>query len=116
MQRKIQLGMSLEDQLRDDPKYAHLGEKEFKQEVERVTSEFLGPLECIDRYLETLQREGLYNTVSEGMSDREGRWQAFYDYYKYVYLKLVDPKKLLQLNLRENEVGNIEDAAFKLIR
>ncbi len=116
MQRKIRLGMSLEDQLRDDPMYAHLVEKEFKQEVARVTSEFLGPLECIDRYLEALGREGLYNTVSEGMGDREGRWQAFYDYYKFVYLKLEDPKKLLQLNLRENEVGNIEDAAFKLIR
>jgi hypothetical protein len=102
--------------LRDDPKYAHLSDKEFKQELERVSSEFLGPLDCVDRYLDTLGREGLYNTVSEGMSDREGRWQAFYDYYKFVYLKLEDPKKLLQLNLNDNEVGKVEDVAFKLIR
>ena len=29
-----------------------------------IREEFLQPLECIDRYLEVLGREGLYNTIS----------------------------------------------------
>jgi len=77
MQRKIERGMSLGEQLKDDPQYAGLDKKEFDRAVEKIKTEFLGPLECIERYLERLSREGLYNTVSTGLGDPEGRWQAF---------------------------------------
>jgi hypothetical protein len=116
MKRKIECGISLEEQLRDDPQYAHLEKKEFERAVEKISNEFLQPLECIDRYLEWLKREGLYNTVSTGLGDKEGRWQAFLDYHQFVYKKLREPKELLKLNLREDEVGKVEDVAFKLIR
>jgi len=116
MKRKIQCGISLEDQLKDDPQYAHLEKKEFDRAVQKVSNEFLRPLECIDRYLDWLNRDGLYNTVSTALGDREGRWQAFLDYYQFVYKKLKDSKELLKLNLREDEVGKVEDVAFKLIR
>jgi len=116
IKRKIERGMSLEEQLKDDPQYAGLDKKEFERAVEKVRTEFLGPLECIERYLEQLNREGLYNTVSTGLGDPEGRWQAFLEYYQYVYKKLKEPKELLKLNLREDDVGKVEDAAFKLIR
>jgi len=118
MQRKIRCGMSLEEQLEDDPQYAHLDPegKEFKRAVEKVKTEFLGPLECIDRYLEKLIRDKLYSTVSTGLGDPEGRWQAFLDYYQFVYKKLKDPNERLKLKLREDEVGKVEDVAFKLIR
>jgi hypothetical protein len=116
MQRKIKYGMSLEEQLKDDPQYAHLNNKEFERAVEKVRNEFLNPLECIDRYLETLGRDGLYNTVSTGLGDPEGRWQAFRDYYQFVYKKLKDPEELLKMKLRHDEVGKVEDVAFKLIR
>ena len=116
MQRKILCGMSLEEQLKDDPQYANLEKKEFERAVEKVRNEFLGPLECIDRYLEGLNREKLYSTVSTGLGDPEGRWQAFLDYYKVVYKKLKDPNERLKLKLREDEVGKVETVAFKLIR
>ena len=116
MQRKIHCGMSLEEQLKDDPQFAHLEAKEFKRAVEKVRNEFLGPLECIDRYLDKLNREKLYSTVSTGLGDPEGRWQAFLDYYQFVYKKLKDPDERLKLKLREDEVGKVEDVAFKLIR
>lgn len=116
MKRKIHCGMSLEEQLKDDPQYAHLEKREFERALEKVKTEYLGPLECIDRYLDTLNREKLYSTVSTGLGDPEGRWQAFLDYYQYVYKKLKDAGERLKLKLRDDEVGKVEDVAFKLIR
>jgi hypothetical protein len=116
MRRKIQLGISLEDQLKDDPNYASLPSKEFKKAVKEVDDDYLGPLTCVDEYLEHLGREGLYDTVSSGRDDREGRWQAFIDYYISVNKKLNDKKKLIEMGIAEDEVGKIKDAAFKIIR
>jgi predicted ATPase len=116
MRRKIDLGMPLEEQLRDDPRYAHLSKREFENEKRREEEEYLKPLECVDRYLAHLGREGLYGTVSTGMADREGRWQAFIDYYQHVYKKLENEKERINLKIEEDEIGKIEDAAFKIIR
>jgi len=116
IRRKIERGMSLEHQLRDDPNYVRLNEIKFKEAVRKTESEYLKPLECIDRYLVSLGKEGLYNIVSSGIADREGRWQAFHDYSKSVYQKLEDNKQRLKLGIEEDEVGDIEDAAFKIIR
>jgi len=116
IRRKIENGMSLEHQLRDDPNYARLDEKKFKEAVTKAEAEYLKPLECIDRYLANLGKEGLYSIISTGMADREGRWQAFYDYYKSVYQKLEDNKQRMKLRIEEDEIGDIEDAAFKIIR
>ncbi|MCX5991887.1 MAG: hypothetical protein NTZ04_06115 [Chloroflexi bacterium] len=116
MRRKIAFGMSLEQQLRDDPIYAGLNDKKFREEVQKVEKEYLKPLECVDRYLEQLGRNGLYSTVSTGLGDPEGRWQAFLDYYTFVYQKLEDDKKRVKLGVAEDEVGKVEVAAFKIIR
>lgn len=116
MRRKIESGMTLEQQLGDDPIYAGLEAKKFTEEVKKCEKEFLKPLECIERYLARLGREGLYSTVSRGLGDSEGRWQAFHDYYSFVYLKLEDEKKRIHLGISEDEIGRIEDVAFKIIR
>jgi predicted RNA-binding protein with PIN domain len=108
--------MSLEEQLRDDPRYAGLDENKFKKEVEKHRKEYLGPLKCIDRYLTYLKREELYKTVSTGLGDPEGRWQAFHDYYNFIYQKLENEKMRIKLGIHEDEIGSIEDAAFKIIR
>lgn len=115
-QRKIQDGYSLERQLRDDSSYAHLPEKEFAKKVEEIKENFLYPLEAVDRYLESLGREQLYNTIAEGSHDKDGRWYSFIDYYKYVYKKLQDEKSRTKLGVEEDEVGEIEDICFKIIR
>ena len=73
------------------------------------------PLECIDRYLEHCGREGIYETVSTGYADREGRWQAFVDYSKF-YQQLKNEKKRIGFGINEDEIGDIEDVAFKVIR
>jgi hypothetical protein len=116
IRRKISLGISLEQLLKDDPTLSGLDAKRFKAEVNKVRDELLNPLECVDRYLCHLGRDGLYNTVTSGTGDREGRWQAFIDYYTFVYSKLVDEQKRIKLGINEDEVGEIEDVAFKIIR
>ena len=115
-QRKIDEGYPLERQLKDDSSYAHLSPKEFQQKVEEIKEGFLYPLEAVDRYLESLGREMLYNTIAEGRADKDGRWYSFIDYYKYVYKKLKDEKSRIKLGVEEDEVGEVEDVAFKIIR
>lgn len=116
IRRKIQEGLSLEEQLRDDPSFASLDKRKFKNEIKRVENELLGPLKCVDRYLEYLGRDGLYDTVSGGRGDREGRWQAFIDYHKSVHQKLQNKNTLMKMGVEEDEVGKIENVAFKIIR
>lgn len=116
MRNKIARGMTLEEILRDDPMYTSLPDKEFKKVVEKTQKEYLDPLESVDEYLEATNSEGLYNTISQGMSDREGRWQAFLDYNSTVESKLKSEKQRLQLGIKDDEVGIVKDIAFKIIR
>jgi len=114
--RKIDMGMSLERQLRDDPIYAGLPTKEFNKAKKKFEEQYLNPLKCIDRYLEHFNRKGLYDTITSGPGDPEGRWEAFYDYSSKVHKKLSDPKYRMKLKIDETELGDIEDIIFKIIR
>jgi len=116
IRRKIQLGFSLDEQLRDDPQYAKVSSKELEKAAKKYTDDFLHPLECVDRYLKQFHREGQYRTVSAGMSDKEGRWQAFIDYSNMYHRVLQNPKELLGLGIEEEEIGGIEEATFDIIR
>ena len=58
IKRKIELGMTLEEQLRDDPVFSGLDKKTFEKAVKKYSDDYLKPLECIDRYLDILDREG----------------------------------------------------------
>jgi hypothetical protein len=114
--RKINSGMTVEEILKDDATYDSLSEKEFKKEIQKLYEDFLYPLESIERYLKYFRREGHYNTISAGRTDSSGRWQAFLDYYKSVYKKLMDPKKLHEMGLSKKDIKKIEEVAFILIR
>lgn len=115
IRKKIQNGYSLEAQLRDNAQYATLDKKAFEKAVKKFKDDYLKPLERVDEYLRHFGRPSLYPTVAEGIGDREGRWQAFIDFSSF-YEKLKDPKKLLKMGLREENVGAIKDIAFKIIR
>ena len=116
IRQKERRGFPLEGQLRDDPQYARLDEKKFQGEVKKKHQELLAPLECIDRYLNRFGRPGLYNSISRGLGDREGRWQAFLDYSNTYNRILKNPRKRQEFGIDESEIGDIEDAAFKIIR
>ncbi len=116
IKRNIENGFSLEAQLKDDPNYYDLGKKEFEKKVKEFEKNFLKPLECVDRYLDTFSRKGMYNTISESVNDKEGRWQAFIDYSNFVLSTFHNKSKMTELKIKENEVGNIENAVFKIIR
>ncbi len=116
IKRKIALGLSLEDQLRDDPQYATANKTELEKAVTKCRSEYLLPLECADRYLRQFGREGQYRTISKGMSDPEGRWQAFIDYSNMHSRYFDDPKRRIECGVEEDEIGDIEEAAFDIIR
>ena len=116
VRQKEQRDFPLEEQLRDDPQYASLDERSFQRVVKKKRQELLAPLECIDRYLNQFARPGMYNSISKGLGDRDGRWQAFLDYSNTYQRVLANPRKRQEFGIDENEVGDIEDAAFKIIR
>jgi len=116
IRNKINKGMSLEEQLIDDPNFANLSKKELKKKVKYYKKHFLEPLESIDNYLDALDRQGLYSTISMGITDREGRWEAFHDYNNRLKCKLNDEVKRMKMNIREDEIGDVEEIAFKIIR
>jgi|GEM_PF-303785 len=109
-------GFSLEAQLRDDPNYHDLSLKEFNKVVNDYKKRFLLPLASVDDYLETFNKKGMYNTVSEGSNDKEGRWQAFVDFSNFKSSTLENNNKLTLFGIKESEKGKIEDAVFKIIR
>jgi hypothetical protein len=116
IKRKMELAFSLEEQLRDDPRYANATAKELEAAVRECIRDYLQPLECVDRYLRTFNREGMYGTVSAGQSDKEGRWQAFTDYSKAYHTSLAKKSWQIEFGVDDEEIGTIEDAAFKMIR
>ena len=116
IRQKIDRGFSLADQLRDDPEYKTMGAPEFKKIVRGKRKELLRPLECIDRYLDSLERSGQYRFVSTGVGDREGRWQAFVEYSEFCTNKLHNQRHRSANGIEEADVPNIEQAAFKVIR
>jgi len=116
IKRKVELGLTLEEQLRDDPRYAGSNHKELEKAVKECKKQYLEPLECIDRYLKQFRREGQYRTISTGMSDPEGRWQAFIDYANTYSRYFNSPKRRIEYGIEEDEIGSIEEAAFDIIR
>jgi hypothetical protein len=116
IKRKMELGFSLEEQLRDDPRYVRATKGELDRAIKEVERDYLKPLESVDRYLEMFNREGLYHTVSEGPWDREGRWQAFIDYSNAYHRNFANAAWRIDKGIDESDVGAIEDAAFKIIR
>jgi hypothetical protein len=116
IKRKMMLGFTLEEQLRDDPRYVRATEQELKKAVKEYESMYLGPLECVDRYLQYFDREGMYGSISSGVSDKEGRWQAFIDYSHTYNRRLLNPQWQIENSLDEEDIPEIEEAAFKMIR
>jgi hypothetical protein len=116
IKRKMQLGFLLEEQLRDDPRYVKATEQELRKAIKETEKEYLAPLNCVDRYLRHFGREGLYGSISSGYSDKEGRWQAFKDYSNAYNAKLLNSQWQIDNGLTEDDIPEIEDAAFKMIR
>jgi len=114
--RKIERGLSLEEQLRDNPIHANKSNAQLKKAVKAYEKDFINPLKCVDRYLRALGRDGEYKTISTGMTDREGRWQAFVDYSNTYFGTFCNPKRRLESNIEEDDVGDLDTAAFNIIR
>lgn len=116
IRRKLENGMSIKEQLSYDATFNMLPDSEKNKKINQIDSDFLKPLECIDKYLDRLGRNGMYDTIATAKGSQKGQWQAFIDYYKSVDKYLRDPNKIHRLNITKNERGDVESIAFKLIR
>ena len=116
IRRKIQLGLTLEEQISDDPQYANATNAEIQKAMREINRDYLDPLRCVDRYLSQFNRDHQYHTVSSRIGDRQGRWQAFLEYSKTYNSTFLKDKFRLENRIREDEIGDIEEAAFDIIR
>ena len=116
VQRKIRIGLSLKEQVSDDPQYSGATQAEINKAIKNIERDYLNPLKCVDRYLRQFQREGQYRTISTGMSDKQGRWQAFIDYSNTYSTKFTNSNFLIESGIEDDEIGEIEEAAFDIIR
>lgn len=116
IRRKLDLGFTLAEQLHDDPRYARATPQELDKAVKECERDYIWPLASVDRYLQQFEREGMYGTVSSGLSDKEGRWQAFVDYSSSYHTRLTNKQWQIKNAVEEEDIGAIEEAAFKMIR
>ena len=113
---KEEKGYTLEQQMRDDPRYKNLGDKEFAAAVKNRRKELLEPLECVEDYLESIGKPGQYTVVSTGLGDPEGRWQAFLDLSQYFFARAKTENGLRKMKIDKSEAGEIMQAAYTIIR
>ena len=117
MRDKEEKGYTLEEQLRDDPKYRNLEEKRFNAEVKRRRDEVFEPLRLVDEYLEAIGRRGEYTLVAHTGRGGEGRWQAFLDLAKYFSCKVSTVAGLEKIGLdHSGEAARVLQAAYATIR
>lgn len=113
VRRKIDLGMTIEEQLRDNPEHYSKNRTQMNREIKKVENSFLNPLECIERYLLHFERPNAYNLITN-------RWQAFVDYSNFYNSVLKDDVKRAKFfdkkPILEEDIPTIEDIAFKIIR
>lgn len=116
IKRKIDIGLTLEKQIRDDPEHTNATKSEIQKAIKDIEKNYLEPLKCAERYLKQFGRDKQYHTISTGKGDREGRWQAFIDYSNTYNTKFKNKNYQIESGIEEDEIGDIEEAAFDIIR
>jgi len=112
----MELGFSLEDQLRRDPQYHDLTLRKFQAAIKKIHKDFLNPLQECDAYLDYFDRPGLYTNVSKTGGSSGGRWQAFIDWSNTYNTHLKEERSLIGLGLDRNQAAKIKEIAYKVIR
>ena len=73
IRRKIQIGLSLKEQISDDPKYVGATNAQIDKAIKGIKKNYLDPLDCVDRYLKQFKRESQYKTGSTRISVGKSR-------------------------------------------
>ncbi len=116
IRRKIEIGLTRKAQVTDDPQHASKPDAGIQKAINEMDKNYLKPLECIDRYLTQFKMDRQYHAVSTGVGDPEGRWQAFLDYSNSFHSKFSNTNYQIENQIGEEEIGDIEAAAFNIIR
>ncbi len=103
------MGIPLEEMLKDDPTYAGLEEKNFRKAVEKFRKENFSPLELMQQYLIENKTPDDYVRVAD-------KWSSFYEYSKNIKTKLEDHVTRANYDIREQDIGTIQAAAFNIIK
>jgi hypothetical protein len=103
------MGIPLEEMLKDDPVYAGLETKAFTKAVEKFRKENFSPLELMQQYLVENKTPDDYVRVAD-------KWSSFYEYSKNIKSKLEDYITRENYEIREQDIGLIQAAAFNIIK
>lgn len=102
-------GINIKDLLKEDASYGNLNEKQLEQKANDFRENYFRPIELMKQYLEMNNISGNFNLVAD-------RWQSFKELRKVVLEPLEKEKNLVTYNLKKNDIGLIQNAAFNLIK
>ena len=105
----VKSGISLKELLKEDPTYGNLNNKEFNRKVTKFENDHFKPLELMTDYLKINKVPGDFNRVAD-------RWQSFHEMHAKILNPLSKDKTLVEYNLKKDDIGIIQAAAYNLIK
>ena len=109
IRNNVNNNVPLRKMMRGDPKYSNLAEKPFERDAIKLEKDTIGVLSVVDDYLKANKIEGNYRIV-------ETRWDSFKELSQRVMLKLEDEEYLNKNQIEEDEVAEIAQACWSLMK
>ena len=109
IRNNVNCGVPLKKMMKGDPKYSNLSEKAFERDAEKLKKDTIGVLSVVDEYLKAYKIVGNYRMV-------ESRWDSFKELSQRVMLRLDDPSYLEKHNIEEDEVAEVAQACFTIMK
>lgn len=109
IRNNVNNGVPLRKMMRGDPKYSNLAEKPFEKDAKDLERDTIGVLSVVDDYLKANKIEGNYRIV-------ETRWDSFKELSQRVLLKLKDENYLQTHYIEEDEVAEIAQACWAIMK
>ena len=109
IRNNVRQGVPLRKMMKGDPKYSNLSEKLFEKDAKNLDRDTIGVLKVVDEYLKAYKIEGNYRLV-------ETKWDSFRELSQKVILRLDDEKYLDDHNIEEDEVAEVAQSCFAIMK
>lgn len=109
IRNNIKNNLPLVKMMKDNPQYSNLSERAFESDRKKLEKDTVGVLKIVDDYLKAHKMTGNYRMV-------ETKWDSFRELNQRVLSKLDDVSYLSKYNIEEDEVGEVQQACFNIMK
>ena len=109
IRNNIKNNLPLIKMMKDNPQYSNLSERAFESDRKKLEKDTVGVLKIVDDYLKAHKMTGNYRMV-------ETKWDSFRELNQRVLSKLDDVSYLSKYNIEEDEVGEVQQACFNIMK